>query len=228
MSKLSKTSAPDLPTGQFNISGGPSANYNNGQTSYQLNGSQQKAYDYAQNAFAEGMQNVNTFLPETVSRLYDQVEAYKANSMATLNDLYTPMLRNTQNDAARRFGNLDNSVFLDNYGNVEKKRGNAMAQLAQNVTATQQSLYNQELQNQYNYLNFLNGYQNQVFGNAMQAAGMANTAANMQDKFAYEQFNAQNKANAIDFEKLITAAAMATPQGRAAVVGGQVAKKLLS
>ncbi len=187
MGKTSSLPGYQTPTGNFSISGGPSANYSKGQTTYKLNEAQQKAYDYAQNAFAEGISSINTFSPEAIQNLNDQVNAYKENALEELDELYTPILQKTRNDAARRFGNLDNTVYLQNLDKVEKQRTNAATKLAQNIVSMQNDLINEEIQNRYNYLNFLNNYQNQIMGNAINASNLATNAANLQNNFQLDR-----------------------------------------
>lgn len=212
MSKKSSSSVPNYqPTsGTFSISGGPSATYSNGKSNYKLNDAQQQAYDYAQNEFLNGLQSLNVFSPETMKQLNSEVNAYKQKTLNELDSIYTPMLQNTTNDAAKRFGNLDNSVFLNNLNTVENKRSQAVANAAENIAAKQSSLISQELQNRYNYLNFLNSYQNQIFNNALSASGIANSAANTlsnQYQTAYNAYaNQRNAFNLGDLTNLITQA----------------------
>ncbi len=208
MSKNSSSSVPSYkPTsGSFSISGGPSASYNKGNSSFKLNDIQQQAYDYAQSEFANNLASLNVFSPETMNQINSEVDAYKQKILKELDSIYTPMVQQTTNDAARRFGNLDNSVFLNNLNSVEDQRAQAAANAAENIAAKQSSLIAQELQNRYNYLNFLNSYQNQIFNNALNAAGQANSSANMlsnQYQTAYANYaNSQN--NNFDIGKVAT------------------------
>ena len=185
MSKTTKTTARSYvnPTGSVNISGGPSATYNKGNTNYTLSPEQQKAFEYAQKSFAQGLQSLNVFSPETQKQLNEQVNAYKQNTLNELNALYSPMLKSVREDSARRFGNLDNSVFLDNLKGVEDSRANAMSSLVQNVASKQNELVSEELQNRYNYLNFVNAYQNQVLNNALGLSNLANSSANLNGQY---------------------------------------------
>lgn len=192
MSKKTSSAAPvyTAPNTSFSISGGPSAAYNDGNSTYKLNETQQQAYNYAQNEFTKGLSSLNVFSPETMNQINSEVNAYKQQMLQELDSLYTPMIQNTTNDAARRFGNLDNSIFLNNLNAVENKRSQAAATVAENVAAKQSSLISQELQNRYNYLNFLNSYQNQIFNNALSATGLANSNANALNNQYQTAYNA--------------------------------------
>lgn len=180
------------PTGSFSIAGGPSANYKNGNTTLNLTQAQQDAYKFAQNSFAENLGSINTFSPEVYEQLKSQVNAYRNNALQELNDNYTPMIKNTQNDSAKRFGNFDNSVFLNNLNTLENNRAKAMAAISQNVAAKENELIREQLQDRYDYLNFLNSYQNQILNNALSIAAMATSAADLNGKYK----NISQNANA--------------------------------
>lgn len=205
MSKTTKSAAQRYvnPSGAINISGGPNTTYKNGITNYNLNPTQQKAFDYAQKAFADGLSSINVFSEDTQKQLNNQVDAYTQNALKELNTLYTPMLQNVREDSARRFGNLDNSVFLDNLNSVENNRANALSSLAQNIVAKQNELINDELQNRYNYLNFMNAYQNQVMDNALNFSNLANNTAKLNGQYLTQ--NAKTQSNGIN--DMIAAAA---------------------
>lgn len=206
MSKTTKTSAQNYvnPTGSISVSGGPNVTYKNGNTNYVLNSAQQETFDYAQNAFKDGLQSINVFSPETQKQLTNQVNAYKQNALSELESLYSPMLKSVREDSAKRFGNIDNSEFLNNLNSVEKNRAHALAKLEQNISAMQNELINEELKNRYNYLNFINSYQNQVLNNALNFSNLANSNANLNG-----QYQAQNvKTNANNFDNMLAMAAL--------------------
>lgn len=204
MSKTTKSSASNyvMPTGSVKISGGPTATYQKGNTTYNLSADQQRAFNYAQKSFADKLGSINVFSDETQNQLQNQVNAYKQNALSELNAIYSPMLKNVREDSARRFGNLDNSVFLDNLNAVEENRANALSTLAQNIVAKQNELVNDELQNRYNYLNFLNSYQNQIMNNALNLSNLANNSAKING-----QYMAQNNNNSNNLNQWLSAAA---------------------
>ena len=192
MSKLTKKSTT-TPSGSLSVSGGPTATYKKGKTTYTLSENQQKAFDYAQKSFAEQLGSINVFSEDTQKQLNNQVNAYKQNALKELDALYAPMLKNVREDSAKRFGNLDNSVFMNNLYTVESNRADAMNNLVQDVSAKQNELINEELQNRYNYLNFINNYQNQILNNALSLAGLANSSANLNGQYMTQ--NAKMQSN---------------------------------
>ena len=98
------------------------------------------------------------------------------------------MLKDLQNNIASRFGNLDNSIFLDKLSEIEDKRANSVSALSQDITAKESELITDELAKRYNYLNFLNGYQNQVLSTALGSS--ANSSKN--SEYLYSNNNSSD------------------------------------
>lgn len=135
--------------------------------SYNMDPYEEAAYNYSNKTFYENLPNVNVFSDDTVKNLNNQVKAFINRGVDTINSTYTPMIASMQNDVARRFGNTNNSVFMDNLNDIEAKRALAISDLAQDAEEKRKEIINNELQNRYEYLNFLNNYQNQVFKNML-------------------------------------------------------------
>lgn len=155
-----------------NINGSPKLTtvtdkHGNQTTNYNMSEWEKLAYDYAEKEFAENLKNINVFSQETIDSLNKQIDAYKQNGIKKIDEIYSPMLKNLQNDVASRFGNLDNSIFLDKLSEIEEKRADSVSALTQDITAKESELISDELMKRYNYLNFLNGYQNQVLTTAL-------------------------------------------------------------
>jgi len=153
---------------------------NNGDTSsfYNMPANLKKAYDSAQESLAQNISKVNVFSPDVINRLNDQVKAYQAQGIKSINEIYEPMLKSAREDAAKRFGNLNNSVFMDNLNAIESKRAQAVSNLSQNIAAKRNELVNDELSRRYDYLNFLDTFQNQVYKNALSAMGVNDNTYN--------------------------------------------------
>ncbi len=173
MAKTTKVEYPKTTSSSFSINGAPlvqtSIKGNNISSNYNFSQEQQELNSYVQNSLLTNLSNINTFLPETIQNLNSQVEAYKNSGIETINETYIPMIKDLQNDIASRFGNLDNSIFLDNLNGLENSRSKSINALAQDVEAKRNDLVNEELVNQYNYLNFLIDYQDQTFQNILKA-----------------------------------------------------------
>ena len=168
MSKSKKSTT----VSRTNINGSPKLTtvtdkYGNQTTNYNMSEWEKLAYDYAEKEFANNLKNINVFSEDTLESLNNQIEAYKQSGIKKIEEIYTPMLKDLQNDIAQRFGNLDNSIFLDKLSEIEGKRADSISALSQDITAKENELVSDELAKRYNYLSFLNGYQNQVLSNAL-------------------------------------------------------------
>jgi len=201
MSKTSKSSLPTSYNTTLSVNGNNKASVkmNSGSTklNYNLNPYEQQAYDFSQKSYAENLPNVNVFSPETIANLNKQVEAFRNKGIKSINDIYNPILKNMQNDIASRFGNLNNSVFMDNLNKIESNRSEAISGLAQDVTAREQELVNNELANRYNYLNFLSGYQGQIMNDLYNTLGLTNNAQNASLNYLSKAMSTNNLASGL-------------------------------
>ena len=183
MSKKSKKKQTIYnPSASITVNGNSKASStstkNGANVSYNMDPYEKAAYDYAGKSFYNNMKGVNVFSDDTIKSLNDQVNAYLNQGLNIVNNTYTPMIREMQNELARRFGNTNNSMFMDNLNDIEAKRADAMSDLAENVMAKRNELINNELSNRYDYLNFLNDYQNQVYSNMLQTLALNNDFLN--------------------------------------------------
>lgn len=138
-------------------------------SNYDYSPEEQAINKYVQDSLLTSLPKINTFLPETIANMDEQIDAYTKRGIDSINEIYNPMIQSLQSNVASRFGNLDNSIFMDGLNDLESKRAGAVSSLSQDVQAKRSDLINNELQNQYNYLGFLTGYQNQNFQNLLNA-----------------------------------------------------------
>ncbi len=169
--------------GNFSINGQTKAStYKKGDTvytNYNMSDAEKKIFDYAQNSFLESLPQINVFSDDTKAQLRNQMNAYKNQGIENIESIYTPMINNLKNDVASRFGNYDNSTFLNGLKDIENSRSDAISSFAQDMILKQNDLINDELSRRYNYLDFLNGIQNQTYSNALNfgSASAANASA---------------------------------------------------
>ena len=116
-----------------------SANVKKGKitTNYNQSEDEKKLMDYTNKNILSGLENINVFSDEVQRSIQNQVNAYTQQGIRTINETYNPMFRELKTDIASIFGNLDNSVFLDNLNEIEKNRTNAIENLTQNILAKQ-------------------------------------------------------------------------------------------
>jgi len=177
MGKSSKNSAPSFSGGDVGVNGTNVASTyksgNNVYSNYNMPDAQKQIYDFAQNSFLENLPNINVFSDDTIKQMQNELNAYTNNGLNLINNMYTPMISNLKTDIASRFGNFDNSVFMDKLNGIEGNVANSMSSLTQDILAKQSDLYNQELARRYDYLSFLSGVQNNINSTIAGYLGMA-------------------------------------------------------
>ena len=196
MGKTSSTPVQKYANGIVSVNGENKASQKKiGKTvysNYNMSDAEKQIYDYSQNSFLQNLPNINIFSENTQKNLQDQLNAYTQTGLNTIQNYYNPMLSNLKTDIASRFGNFDNSVFLDKLNSIEANRANAMSDFAQDVTAKRNELINDELANRYKYLNFLSGIQNQYNSNIL---GYLNQAGNASASGTYNSTKQTDNSN---------------------------------
>ena len=193
MGKKSSVSYPSYTGGTVYVNGkkiasatkkGDSIN-----SKYSMNKNEKGIYDFAQNSLLQSLPNVNVFSNDTVNSINSQIDAYRNQGISEINNTYLPMINSLKNDIASRFGNLNNSVFMNNLNSIEAQRANAISTLAQNLLMQKNSLYDSELQRRYSYLNFLNNLQNQINNNALSYLTLAQSGSNAGNSYNQNAYN---------------------------------------
>ena len=207
--KMGKSSKPAYSGGVVTINGEEKASQyksgNNIYSNYNMSDTEKQIYDYAQNSFLENLPKINTFSEETQKNLQNQLNAYTQKGIDTINDIYTPMLNDMKTDIASRFGNFDNSIFMNNLNSIESNRSDAINSLSQDILAKQNELINDELNRRYNYMDFLSGVQNQTVGNILSFLQQASNNSNSGN--SYNNSNYSNSSNFSDYTRLASSIA---------------------
>ncbi len=214
MSKVSSVDYPSYSSGNVSVNGNNVASTSllNGvlNSNYDMSDNEKAIYDYAQSTLANILPQLNTFDTNTQNSIQSQLDAYKGQGVQTINDIYTPMIKSLENNIASRFGNFDNSIFMNNLNGIESKRGEAVNSLSQDLLAKRSELVNNELSNRYNYADFLNNLQNQSYDKALSALSAAlggSSSANSYNNNLYNTLykqSAQNQSGSSSLTSLIT------------------------
>ena len=174
---------------------------------YNMDESEKSAFDYAGEQFALNLPELNVFDADTQRRFENQVQNYINKGVEDINDIYTPILNDLQNDIASRFGNLDNSIFMDNLSEIENSRADAVSALSQDVQTYRQDLINNELANRYEYLDYLNNFRQQLLSNALDALGESQNLSNLSNSY-YSNLNGivskNNQNSGLDYGRLLS------------------------
>ena len=179
-------------------------------STYNMPETEKNIYDYAQNSFLTSLPQINVFSNDTRKDINSQLEAYKNRGVQTINDIYDPIMDDLKNDVASRFGNLNNSIFMDNLNDIEENRAAAISDLAQDIEAQRSSLYNNELTQRYNYLNFLNDIQNQINNNALNYMGLSQSNSPSGNSYNQNAYNANLQRYQLPIETAIKAGMLAS------------------
>lgn len=232
MGKKSKK-YPAYSSGTVTVNGSTKAstykNKNNIISNYNMSDGEKRAYEYAQKAFADALPLVNTFDSNTQQNIQNQLNAYTLDGQKMINNLYNPMLKELKTDVASRFGNLDNSVFMDNLNSIESNRADAINNLAQDVLAKRNELVNDELSQRYNYLNFLKDIQNQTNSNILNFLSGSQSNSSSGNSYNAQAYTANRANSSRTFNNYANLASgiMSSmgPYGMAASAALQIAKK---
>ena len=138
-------------------------------TNYNQSEAEKNLLDYTNKNLLSGLENINVFSDEVQKSIQNQVDAYTQQGIETINKTYNPMFRELKSDIASRFGNLDNSVFLEN------NRTSAIENLTQNILAKQSEIYETEMNNRYNYLNQLSSVNQNLYSNMLNFLKLASS-----------------------------------------------------
>ncbi len=197
MGKKSKK-YPEYSSGSVTINGRTVAtttrdkNNNVVSSSYNMSDAEKKLYNSIQSGLNSSINNLFNISDAQRKEWNNQIDALKNQGISEINSIYTPMETNLRNDVARRFGNLDNSVFLDNLNNITDKKSKAVADLSNDLLSAQNLLYNQELQNRMNTISLLNNLNTSMNNNILSYTGLANTNANSGNSYNNSAFTNTN------------------------------------
>lgn len=181
---MSKTSKTKYLGGNVSVNGINKAstvqNGDNIYSNYNMSANEKAIYDYAQSQLAKNLKNINIFSNDTQRNIKNQLDAYSQQGQNIINNTYTPLINNLKNDITSRFGNFDNSSFLNKLNAIENNRSNAINNFAQDIMAKRNELVNDELANRYQYLDYMNVIQQQIENNILNYLNASrNTATTM-------------------------------------------------
>lgn len=230
MGKSSKK-YPKYSSGTINVNGSTVASTykkgNNIFSNYNMSDDEKRAYGYVQKSLADSLPSVNVFDENTKQNLQSQLDAYTLNGQKLINNIYSPMLRDLKNDVASRFGNLDNSVFMDNLNSIEANRAESVNNLAQDVMSKRDELVSNELAQRYTYLNFLQDIQNQMNSNIMNYISGSQSNSSSGNSYNSQSYNAARSSGSTfgNYANLASGVLSTMgPYGMAASAALQIAK----
>lgn len=185
---------PAFSNGAVNINGvniaKTSRSDNSVNSDFTMSDTQKKIYDSIQNNMSDVLGNLFTISDPQRKQWQNTLDTMQKVGMQNINDIYTPIQTNLRNDIASRFGNLDNSIFLDNLNTVMNNKSKAIADLSNSLMLVQNDLYNQEIQNRMNMLSLLDGLNNSINGNILNFLGLANQNSSLGNQYNQAAYQA--------------------------------------
>ena len=165
-----RSSTPSYSTGSVRINGRDIATVTEDdgviRSSYNMSSADKSIYDNVQKNLNTSLKNLFNISDSTKKQWQSQLNTYKQKGIDEINSIYDPMQTSLKNDVAGRFGNLDNSVFLDKLSAITDNKAKAVSSLSDSLLMKQDELYKNELTNRMNYISLLNsinaGYNNQM------------------------------------------------------------------
>jgi hypothetical protein len=195
-----KSSYPSYSTGTVTVNGNTVASSaktgkNTISASYNMSDSEKQIYDSLQSNISSSLSNLFDISDSTKQQWQDVLDSYKSSGIKEIEDIYTPMETSLKNDIASRFGNFDNSIFMDNLNTITDKKAQAIADLSESLTQKQEDLYTNELANRMSYLTLLSGLSSAMDNNMLNYMALAQSASTSGNNYSAQQYQATSNSS---------------------------------
>ena len=206
MGKASKS--PKYTTGSVVVNGRTVVSNKKGKngtinTNYNMSKAEKNLYNSIEKTLNSSVQNLFKISSADKKAWNQQLNAYRQQGLDEINSIYTPMETNLKNDIASRFGNLDNSVFLDKLKDITDNKAKAVSNLSNNLALQQNQLYSSEMQNRINYISLLSGLQSNMNNNMFSYINQARQ--NAESGNSYNSNSCSNSGNSFGSQLLSAA-----------------------
>lgn len=166
-------------------------------SSYNMSDSEKNIYNSIQNSLSSSLKNLFDFTDK--QDIWDkELDAYKQKGIEEINSIYTPMETNLKNDIASRFGNFDNSIFMDNLSDITYNKAKAVAELSDSLLEKQDELYSDEMTNRINYISLLSNLNTVMNNNMLSYLQAAQSNAESGNNHNDKAYNASNSGSWLD------------------------------
>ena len=188
-SKYPKYSTGSVVINGQNVSSAQRNKNNTVSSSSTMNNTEKSIYDGIQSNLATSLQDLFSISDEKQKQWDEQMNSYKQSGIREIENIYAPMQTALKNDIASRFGNFDNSIFMDNLNNITENKAQAVADLSESLLQKLDDLYTTELANRLNYISLLSGLNTTMNNNMlsyMQLANANSASGNSYNANAYQ------------------------------------------
>lgn len=197
MGKLSSQKYPAFSGGAVRVNGKTKASTTKNDDTvvlnYNMSDAEKNIYDSVLNNMSSSLGGLFTISDPQRQAWNNQLNVMQQQGLENIDNIYSPMQDSLKKDIASRFGNLDNSAFLNNLKKITDNKAKAAADLSYNLVLAQNDLYANELNNRMNLISLLNNLNNSINGNMLNYMNLSNqnsAAGNSYKQTAYS--NSQN------------------------------------
>ncbi len=207
-----KTKYPEYTNGSISVNGRQVASAvkdkknNIVSSNYNMSDTEQKTYNAIQQGLYNSLGNLFSISDNQRNEWSNQLNALRNQGISEINNTYTPMETNLKNDIASRFGNFDNSIFLDNLNSITDKKSKAIADLSDNLLSKQNELYSDELKNRINTITLLNNLNSVMNANILNYTNAAASNSNAGNNYNSNWYNSSNKSSSPWWGSMATSA----------------------
>lgn len=194
-----KSKYPSYSAGSVTVNGKEVASSTkNGNTisgTYNMNNTEKEIYEGVQQNLASSLNDLFSISDEKQEQFNSELEAYKQSGLKNIEDIYTPMETSLKNDIASRFGNFDNSIFMDNLSKITDNKAQAVADFSDSLLQKQSELYSQEIANRLSYISLLSGLNTAMNNNILNFTSAARANSESGNNYNASAYNAQNSGS---------------------------------
>ena len=197
-----KSKYPAYTTGNIVVNGNTVAtttkNKNGVSSSYNMSDTEKDIYNSIQKGLSTSLSNLFEISDEKQKQWNSELDAYKRKGLQQLDSIYTPMETNLKNDIASRFGNFDNSVFMDNLSKITNNKAQAVADFNDDLLSKESELYSSEIANRINYITLLSNLNSIMNNNILNYASAAIGNSESGNNYNHQSYTASNQ-NALNW-----------------------------
>lgn len=194
-----KSKYPSYSTGSITVNGkNVASSSKNGNTisgSYNMNDTEKSIYDGVQKNLATSLSDLFSISDEKQKQFNSELEAYKKSGIKEIENIYTPMETALKNDIASRFGNFDNSIFMDNLSNITENKAQAVADFSDTLLQKQSELYSSEIANRLSYISLLSSLNTAMNNNILNFTSAARANSESGNSYNATAYQAQNSGS---------------------------------
>jgi len=134
---------------------------------------------------------INVFDPKMISQWDQTKQAFSDKNREGFDKMWDESSRQTREDTASRFGNIDTSVYSDRMSDLDEMKSNAYTDISRDSQLLREQLQDNELDKRYQYLNWLQSGVDNAESMAQQAYNNATSSNQLINNFNQGNYGTQ-------------------------------------